>query len=192
MTDEAILLLIRTGGQARESGVVHLYRAYGGPLMRFFVQRGASGDEAQDVLQVTFMKIVAGVGSWTGDGPARAWIWQVARNCLNDHFRQDGRRQEFEEAVNDDTWEAIVETVPSPVGAVMPQSVDECMSSGLGAFLTKEPERAFVLDLHLEGLSMEEIGIRIGRTVAATKEYLSQCRKKLKPYVAHCHDLLRV
>ena len=191
MTDEEILLLIRSGGPARNAGVGHLYRAYGNPLMRFFVQRGASGDEAQDILQVTFIKIVSGVASWAGDGPARAWIWQIARNCLTDHFRQDGRRLEVEVAVNDDSWERPIETVPSSVGVVGPQSVDECVASGLGTFLTKEPERAFVLDLHLEGLSMEEIGIRIGRTVAATKEYLSQCRKKLKPYVEHCHDLLQ-
>ena len=42
----------------------------------------------------------------------------------------------------------------------------------------------------MDGFSIEEIGLQIGRTVAATKEFLSQCRKKLKPYVAHCQDLL--
>ena len=44
--------------------------------------------------------------------------------------------------------------------------------------------------LQMDGLSIEEIGLRIGRTMAATKEYLSQCKKKVQPFIAHCTELL--
>ena len=44
--------------------------------------------------------------------------------------------------------------------------------------------------LQMDGHSIEEIGLRIGRTIAATKEYLSQCKKKIQPYIAHCTELL--
>jgi RNA polymerase sigma-70 factor (ECF subfamily) len=52
------------------------------------------------------------------------------------------------------------------------------------------PERALALNLYLEGTSMDEIAMQIGRSAAATKEYLSQCRKKIKPYIAHCTEQL--
>jgi DNA-directed RNA polymerase specialized sigma24 family protein len=42
----------------------------------------------------------------------------------------------------------------------------------------------------MDGLAIEAIGQRIGRSVAATKEYLSQCRKKIQPFIAHCAELL--
>ena len=42
----------------------------------------------------------------------------------------------------------------------------------------------------MEGASVQDIADRIGRTAAATKEYLSQSRKKLQPFIAHCADLL--
>jgi DNA-directed RNA polymerase specialized sigma24 family protein len=42
----------------------------------------------------------------------------------------------------------------------------------------------------MEGLSVADIGERIGRTVAATKEYLSQCKKKIQPFIAHCTEHL--
>jgi len=190
MSDEDALLLIRAGGKAQNAGVGRLYTAYASVLMRFFMQRGVSGDEAQDVLQVTFMKIVGGINSWSGEGPARAWIWQIARNCLTDHFRKDTRFREVEIAVNDEKWERLVETEPSSDATAKPQSVDECVAAGMETFLTQEPERALALELQMDGFSIEEIGLQIGRTVAATKEFLSQCRKKLKPYVAHCQDLL--
>jgi DNA-directed RNA polymerase specialized sigma24 family protein len=53
------------------------------------------------------------------------------------------------------------------------------------------PERAQVLMLVMDGISLEDIGERIGRTAAATKTYLFECRKKLKPFVAHCAELLQ-
>jgi DNA-directed RNA polymerase specialized sigma24 family protein len=64
------------------------------------------------------------------------------------------------------------------------------VATGLGAFSNSEPERAYVLTLQMEGLSIQEIGQRIGRTVAATKEYLSQCKKKIQPFIAHCTEHL--
>ena len=64
------------------------------------------------------------------------------------------------------------------------------MAAGLGAFNSREPERAYVLMLQMDGLSIDDIGQRIDRTVAATKEYLSQCKKKIQPYIAHCTELL--
>jgi DNA-directed RNA polymerase specialized sigma24 family protein len=60
----------------------------------------------------------------------------------------------------------------------------------LEKFNRVEPERAMVLMLQMDGLSIDEIGLRIGRTMAATKEYLSQCKKKIQPFIAHCTDLL--
>jgi RNA polymerase sigma-70 factor (ECF subfamily) len=213
MSEEEVLLLIRAGGKTQNAGVGHLYTAYASVLMRFFVQRGASGDEAQDVLQDTVIKIVGGIDSWSGEGPARAWIWQIARNCLTDHFRKDVRTRGVEIAVNDESWQRLVETVPSSDGTVRaaqyikrqgrlvetvpssdgtakPQSADECLASGMQTFLTQEPERALALELQMDGSSIAEIALRIGRTDSATKEFLSQCRKKLEPYVAHCQDFL--
>ena len=38
---------------------------------------------------------------------------------------------------------------------------------------------------------MREIGDRVGRTYGATREYLSQCRRRLAPFIAHCLPLLQ-
>ena len=68
--------------------------------------------------------------------------------------------------------------------------IDACVAAGLLAFSADMPERAFVLGLQMDGLSIDAIGLQIGRSIAATKEYLSQCRKKIQPFIAHCADLL--
>lgn len=192
MTEDDIIKLIRTGGRAMDAGVKALYQSAAQPMLRFFVYKGVSGDDAKDVLQETFVKIVRNVDSLSGDGSAQAWIWQIARNCLIDHQRKQGSLANHESAVNDDHWKSLEETTPDQNAATCGRgsSVDECVSDGFERFNRFEPERAMVLMLQMDGSSIEEIGHQIGRTMAATKEYLSQCRKKIQPFIAHCTDLL--
>ena len=192
MTEEDIIKLIRAGGKAMDAGVKALYDTTAQPMLRFFVYRGTSGDEAKDILQETFIKIVRSAGSYSGQGEAKSWIWQIARNCLIDHQRKQGSLANHETAVNDEQWESLAQTTPDPnaTSCAVPGSVDECVSAGLDQFNRREPERALVLMLQMDGMSIEDIGLRIGRTIAATKEYLSQCKKKIQPYIAHCTDLL--
>lgn len=192
MTEEEIIRLIRSGGKAMDAGVKALYQSAAQPMLRFFVFKGVSGDDAKDILQETFVKIVRSAASFSGDGAAKAWIWQIARNCLTDHQRKQGSLANHEAAVNDEQWQTLEETTADTTAASCGTvgSVDECVSAGLHKFNRAEPERAMVLMLQMDGLSIDEIGLRIGRTMAATKEYLSQCKKKIQPFIAHCTDLL--
>lgn len=192
MTEEDIIKLIRTGDKAMDTGLKALYETAAQPMLRFFVYKGTSGDDAKDILQETFIKIVRSAGSFSGEGSAKAWIWQIARNCLTDHQRKHGSLANHETAVNDEQWAHLEETTPDPTSASCGtgMSVDECVAAGLDAFSIREPERTHALMLQMDGLSIDEIGHRIGRAMPATKEYLSQCKKKLQPFIAHCTDLL--
>jgi RNA polymerase sigma-70 factor (ECF subfamily) len=191
-TEEEIIRLIRAGGKAMDAGTKALYGGFAQPMLRFFVYKGASSEEAKDILQDTVVKVVRSAATFSGEGAARAWIWQIARNCLTDHQRKQGSLANHETAVNDEHWEMLEHTTPDPnaTSCAAPGSVDECVSAGLEQFSQREPERALVLMLQMDGLAIEEIGHQIGRTMAATKEYLSQCKKKIQPFIAHCTDLL--
>lgn len=186
VTDEEILRFIPKGGAVAETALKTLYGRYAQHMLKFFVYQGINGEEARDVFQETVIKIVRGANSYGGTGTARAWIWQIARNCMMDALR---RRQGQEVAANEDEWQKISETAAEPCGR-SDLEVQDCVNRGLGVFADHAPERALVLTLFMEGLSIEEIGLRIGRTTSATKEFLSQCRKKIRDYVSHCTELL--
>ena len=192
MTEEDIIKMIRTGGAAMNVGVKALYAEVAQPFLRFFVYKGSTSEEAKDVLQETMVKIVRSVESFGGEGSAKSWMWQIARNCLIDHQRKTGALTNHETTVSDEHWQRLEEVTSDPNATVCNDngSADECVSAGLDEFGKREPERALVLLLQMDGHSIEEIGLRIGRTIAATKEYLSQCKKKIQPYIAHCIELL--
>ena len=190
MPEEDIITGIRGGGRLMDAALRALYGATAQHMLRFFVYRGVSADEAKDVLQDTFTKIVFNIAEYRDGGTARSWIWQIARNCLIDHQRKIGRLAEHETAVNDEQWTAIQEVTPAPATCQPGQTADECMSVGLEVFAQQMPDRAYVLTLVMDGISLADIGEQIGRTAAATKTFLFECRKKLKPFVAHCAELL--
>ena len=64
--------------------------------------------------------------------------------------------------------------------------IDLCVSNGIEEFCAEQPDRAAVLMMQMDGESIESIARRIQRTTAATKEYISQCKIKLKPFIQHC------
>lgn len=191
MTEEEIVKSIGSGGRLMDAAVKALYDTKARRMLRFFVGHGLSGDEAKDVLQNTFVNIVRGAANFKGDVPAALWIRKIAKNCLTNHFRP--RRSDLMthvEVLGEEDWQEVLETTAAPEVRVATGSVDECVNAGLQKFADKMPSRAYVLTLQMDGLSIVEIGNEIGRSVAATKEYLSQCKKKIQPYIAHCTELL--
>ena len=192
MNEEECIELICLGGKAADVGLNALYREMGPSMLRFFAFNGAPGDDAKDVLQETFFRVFKAASSFSGNGSAKSWLWQIARNCLADHHRKLGRVQEHEAVLEDEAWGRLLESTPDPAQAVLleQESSDDCVSSGLNAYGQKMPDRAYVLTLQMEGAGIEEIATQIGRSIAATKEYLSQCRKKLRPFISHCLELL--
>jgi RNA polymerase sigma factor (sigma-70 family) len=187
---EILIAQIRSNGRAREQGVRTLYKLYGRPLRNFFFTQGLNQDEAEDALQDTVVKIVQGSGGFSGSGQANAWIWQIARNCLTDAQRRVFSREGKEVTVSDVTWRTLENQSAHVSLADPPGALDDCVQSGLGRFRQEEPERAWAIELQVEGCGIEQIAATIGRSTAATKEYLSQCRKKMKPFLENCAELL--
>jgi DNA-directed RNA polymerase specialized sigma24 family protein len=71
------------------------------------------------------------------------------------------------------------------------QTAQDCVTDGIYDFSADYPDRAKALEMQLDGEDIASIAQRIGRSVTATKEYLSQCKKKLTPYIEHCTALLQ-
>ena len=190
MTEEEIVELLRSPGKLREQGLRALYTAVAPAMLRFFVHMGASPDDARDILQETIVKILRAAEAYRPTGSAKAWFWQIARNALTDHLRRKSTISQHEQLFDSERWSNLEETTPAISTHSVAATIDECVRTGLARFAATGPDRAYVLTLQMEGASIESIAEKIGRSANATKEYLSQCKKKLQPYLAHCAELL--
>ena len=70
------------------------------------------------------------------------------------------------------------------------RSIDECVAAGLELFANKFPNRAAVIDSQMDGISIEEIAAMIGRSSAATRQYLYESKIRIRPFIRHCTELL--
>lgn len=196
MTDEDLLGDLAAGGKRQSVALRHLYLGKGREFGRFFMSKGLDRSEADDVLQDTFLKILRQAQNYRGEGTANAWMWQIARNSLVDHYRN----KPAEEVMDDEGWRKAQEVDPRNPAAPAPMSTkdgpdpsrqaEDCVLKGLALFARKEPERAYAMELVVEGVDGNEIADRIGRSYTATRQYLTQCRKALAPFIKDCLDFL--
>jgi DNA-directed RNA polymerase specialized sigma24 family protein len=144
-------------------------------------------NDAEDVLQDTYVKIFRFAHqSATFDSP-EAWIWTVVKNTVTDHFRKSGRLESVESLFQDSN---CVENIPSPTGEGSFGGVEDCVEKGVNDFSRSMPDRASVIQMVLDGLSVREISQRIVRTEQATAQFLYESRKRLAPFIAPCGEFI--
>ena len=155
-----------------------------------------------------------GTGGFT-DNSASVWMNRIAQNCLNDYFRSNLKTIKLSTSelkvkfgsIDDEAWmnsnSGIQANLTNEHQLLKSEndifrqqelrnqeiSLEECIGDGLEKFTDDEPDRARALTMQMDGESIESIARRINRSIRASTEYLSQCRKKLKPYIEKCSNL---
>ena len=64
-----------------------IYRDYAAHLLRFIEARVGDRQVAEDILHDVFEKVHTRLGSVREMTSLRAWLFQVTRNAITDHFR---------------------------------------------------------------------------------------------------------
>lgn len=194
MDDTTCLAQIRRGGRAAQRGVAALYERYTPRFLRHFTRHyGFSPEEAEDIVQDAFVNFVRASKTAREVTAVNAWLWRIAMNCANDALR---RQRATRSVTTHDTLEALQEerdiaehTAVSQGSLPEPELVD-CVRRAFQDFAAAHPERAQALILvAFEGWTAQELAAYLGRTYGATREYVSQCRTHLRPYlVRRCGD----
>lgn len=61
---------------------------FSGKIRAFIQKRIEDSDIVEDLLQEVFIKIHTNISSLKDETKLHAWIYQIARNTINDHFRK--------------------------------------------------------------------------------------------------------
>jgi len=176
----------------REKGANELYKILYQPLMGFYRQRRLNKFEAEEVILESLFKICTKVDTVKEPKKFRAWCWTIARNTLLDHFRKYKKYENeiaevyIHESGRESSRLDKIEVVTRINKETEKKETDQCVQLGLQEFAKAMPERAFIIQMKLENLTNLKISERIGRTLAATKEYVSQSYKQLRPFIKHC------
>ena len=193
-----MIIAIKSGGREQELALQALYRK-AAEFRRHFLYKGLSDQVAADLIQEAVVKIFRSASSYSGgggfgDSSANAWMWTIAKNLMNDHLRANKPDEVSidDEELGDASRLALeAELAKKNPHGTADQTAQDCVSRGLEEFAAAHPDRHRALEMQLDGEDIASIGRRIGRTAAAAKEFLSQCKKKFAPFIEHCTPLLQ-
>ena len=177
-----IIQLFREG---RSDEALGLFEKYGfrKEFICFAVTRGIDYEDASDLVQKFIIdKLCMKSDSIEHIEYARTWMYMVFRNMINDQGRvlTKNREVSLDEARDQSYEEVLVEKN---------QTRSDCVQEQLKIFRDKEPKHAEVVDYILKGFDVEEVRLTIGRSYAATRQFMSQCRKKFKPFLERCLEI---
>jgi RNA polymerase sigma-70 factor (ECF subfamily) len=143
-------------------------------------------DEAESVLQTTFIKACAALPSFDGASSLGTWIYRIATNeglMLLRRRRPQVPLDEVAEALQPDALPGQRQAwAPDPLRAALDHELHAQVGAAVAAL--PEPLRAVVVLREVEQLSTEETARRLGLTAGAVKVRLHRARLKLRAALA--------
>jgi RNA polymerase sigma-70 factor (ECF subfamily) len=189
--DRALLQRIAAGGKDGEAAFNSLYRKYRKPLIAFLIRHGVDSGIAEDLVQEAFIKIVRAASGFRQDSRVSTWIYEIVKNLLLDHLRK--KRPDI---LDDDAWGEVdrdraEEKFRDDEAADNALAAKKCVERQYREFRAKFPACADALDRVVRDEWLDkDLAKFLGRTEGATREFLRQCRKKLRPFLEPCREFL--
>lgn len=145
-----------------------LYRVYERPVYSLARRLTRASEDAEDVLQETFVEVYRSLGAWRGEGSLWAWIRTIAASKALMRYRREKLRE----------GEPLDDSAASG-GDDVPLRLD------IEAALSRLSERSrAVVWLHdVEGYTHEEIGELMGMTTSFSKSQLARAHAKLRHWL---------
>jgi RNA polymerase sigma factor (sigma-70 family) len=168
--DDIAIERAKTGDLAALEGV---YRAYEGLVYTMARRICRAEEDAEDVLQETFLEVCRSIRRFRGTGPGSltAWVKRIAASKALMRIRRERYRDADE--------------LPEDGAAAGSAAGDVGLQLDLEAALTRLPEtsRAVVWLHDVEGYTHEDIAELMGKTVSFSKSQLARAHTRLRGWL---------
>lgn len=146
-------------------------------LRRFIACRVSDEADVDDILQEVFIKIHRGIDRLEDPSKLHAWVYQITRNVIIDHYRKADKvvevKSELPDVLAEDTGneevEAEVATWLRPMMEELPEKYREALQ------LTD-----------VQGLTQKELAERLNISISGAKSRVQRAREKLKDVLLEC------
>jgi RNA polymerase sigma-70 factor (ECF subfamily) len=150
-----------------------LYERYKRPLLGFFVGMVRDKELGEDLVQNTFVRILKYRHLFRGEGDFRTWMFHIARNVKNDHFKKNKIEQ-----VPVDKWTERIGHSETRAGEMQHEEEQELLSIAMNR-LTEEKREILLLSKFQEK-KYADIGIILGCSEGTVKVKVFRALQELK------------
>ena len=172
-SDEELARLAAIGDAAAFDEIYSRHRRF---VYSLAVRMTGNQADAEDLTQESFVSVLRRVGSFRGEALFTTWLYRLAINQVNMHFRYRSSKPERQTSE-----EEIPERGPSRAGLTDPAEplIDRLAIEKAVRMLPTGCRAAFILH-DVQGYTHEEAGRLSGHTAGTSKSQLHKARASLR------------
>jgi RNA polymerase sigma-70 factor (ECF subfamily) len=167
-----------------------LVEGHSRPIFRVAFRILGNEDQADDVVQETFLRAFRSLHRFDGRSQFWSWLYRIAVNCAYDLMRKEKRRGPHADLADERVLATLESDAPHPDRFAASDEIRRTVGHELAAMSARE-RAAFVLR-HFEGRSTREIGELLGMREGATKQAVFRAVRKLRaalaPMIEESHE----
>jgi len=181
-------------GRSPEENFERLFDRYCSPVTHFFVNRGFSDQEAEDLAQDSLLRVYRNIGRFRFEASFDTWLFQIAGNVWKNALRSQATRKRQADRISLDQVLDPEEREPEPEdpsdGPLEQALADERTRLLHAALDTLPPKMRACMLLRLgQGMKYHEIAAVMRVTIATVKSQLSAAQKRLRPLLEKHSDV---
>jgi len=182
--------LITKAQQGDKLAQSHIVNKYERMVYNLGLKLMGSQDEAECILQDTFLKVLESINTFKGDSQISTWIYRIATNEALMKLRK--KKRQYVSIESDDTYESGDYTrlnlsfVDNPLEDLLQTELREKMNAAIET-LPPKYKAVFILK-DIEGLSLKEISDILKLSMPAVKSNLHRARLFLREKLSEFID----
>jgi RNA polymerase sigma-70 factor (ECF subfamily) len=175
--DSVLMLRFRDGDAA---AFETLYSRHKGPLFRYFIRHGTSHDDASELFQEVWAKIIPAKDRYRPTAKFTTYLYRIAHHCLVDHLRRESRKFTGK-AVATEPDDLAADARQEPQAQTAERQTLQRFADAIHA-LPPEQRDAFIL--------REEGGMKLAEIAAVTGVSRETVKSRLRYAVSKLRDIL--
>lgn len=173
--DPDVALMQRVGGGDFKA-MRALVERWQKPLINFFYRSVSSVHTAEDLAQMTFVKIYRSAATYEPKAKFSSWLFLVARSVLISNFRKEALRPA--EASDPNELPAVADEADT----LAIHDIERAFAAAVREL--PENHRTAILLLRQQELSYEEIATAMGTSIQNVKTWIFRARRALRERLA--------
>jgi RNA polymerase sigma-70 factor (ECF subfamily) len=162
-----------------------LFSTYRRPLTGFFQARVSSPEDAQDLVQQTFTRLMQRAGN-APIRDMRRYVFQAAANVLRDHQRRQARRHQYQHDSYEDEWYGEILVEHSQESVYQAQELVERIAGALEAL--PERQQDIFMQCVLGRLGYDAVAELLGVSRSTVEHDLGKVMKHLDQTLSRTLD----
>lgn len=163
--------------------IEHIWQQIHHDLKTFIAKKVKESADVEDIVQDTFLKMKLNIDKLEDPSKINAWIYQIARNNINDYYRAkskyaepDSSQKRFDKLIEEeeDEMKTLLQT----------RQFSDYAASVINQLPEKYREAVFLADM--EGMNQNELAQKLNLSISGAKSRVQRGRQKVKELVLLC------